>query len=152
MSRLTDSGLRDTLEAVVRSQKRPVLGICVGMQIMADVSDEGTSEGLGWIHARVRKFEHEKFDHAPHVPHMGWNDVQPREGEELFRGLETGARFYFLHSYYFAPAEEGHVLASTNYGGRFASSVRSGNVFGVQFHPEKSHQWGIRLLENFAKL
>ncbi len=83
---------------------------------------------------------------------MGWNDVVPRQSECLFRGLEPQARFYFLHSYYFAPHSDGDVLAETDYNGRFASSVRRGNVFGVQFHPEKSHHWGIRLLQNFADL
>ena len=83
---------------------------------------------------------------------MGWNDVLPKQSGCLFHGLESGARFYFLHSYYFVPSRQSDVLALTDYNGPYASSVRSGNIFGVQFHPEKSHQWGIQLLKNFAEL
>ncbi len=152
MAHLDQSGMRGRLDDLVLGKGRPVLGICVGMQMMAKRSDEGVLEGLGWIDAEVKKFDKASFTHKTHLPHMGWNDVTPRENGGLFRGLESGARFYFLHSYYFAPSQEGIVLAITDYNGPFASSVRSGNVFGVQFHPEKSHQWGIQLLKNFAEL
>jgi glutamine amidotransferase len=108
--------------------------------------------GLGWIDGEVRKFDVAGFTHKTHLPHMGWNNAEPKNGESLFRDLETGARFYFLHSYYFVPASSETVLAETDYCGAFASAVRSGNVFGTQFHPEKSHQWGIQLLKNFAEL
>ena len=150
MTRLNGSGLRDTLEEMVVGRGKPVLGICVGMQMMANRSDEGVLDGLGWIAADVKKFEHERFTQKTHLPHMGWNDVLPRDSKNLFRNLELGARFYFLHSYYFVPHSQEHVLATTDYNGSYASSVRRGNVFGVQFHPEKSHQWGIQLLKNFA--
>ncbi len=152
MTRLKQSGMSEVLDDLVRGRGRPVLGICVGMQMMAKRSDEGVLEGLGWIDAEVRKFDEASFTHKTHLPHMGWNDVAPRQNSDLFRGLESDARFYFLHSYYFAPRQENDVLAITDYNGPYASSVRSGNVFGVQFHPEKSHQWGIQLLKNFAEL
>jgi glutamine amidotransferase len=152
MARLHQSGMRPALDALVAEQSCDVLGICVGMQMLARRSDEGTSAGLGWIEGDVRRFDEQKLTDKTHLPHMGWNDVSPRKGDPLFRGLESGARFYFLHSYYFAPQHEGDVLATTDYGGRFASGVRSGRLFGVQFHPEKSHQWGIQLLRNFAEL
>ena len=152
MMRLNESGLRDALEEAVVIDKKPVLGICVGMQLMANRSDEGKLYGLGWIAGEVRKFDDSKFTQKTHLPHMGWNDVVPQGGDGLFRDLESGARFYFLHSYYFAPQNPDHVLAVTDYGGSYASSVRFGNVFGVQFHPEKSHQWGIQLLKNFAEM
>ena len=152
MTRLKESGMREVLDDLVVSQGRPVLGICVGMQMMARRSDEGVLEGLGWIDAEVNKFDEATFSHKTPLPHMGWNDVLPRQNGGLFRSLESDARFYFLHSYYFAPHQEGDVLAVTDYNGPFASSVRAGNVFGVQFHPEKSHQWGIQLLRNFAEL
>ena len=152
MTRLDQSGMRECLDDLVLRKGRPVLGICVGMQMMAKRSDEGRLEGLGWIDADVRKFDEESFTHKTRLPHMGWNDVVPRKDGGLFRGLESGARFYFLHSYYFAPSQEGDVLAITDYNGSYASCVRSGNIFGVQFHPEKSHQWGIQLLNNFAEL
>lgn len=153
MVRLEQSGMRERLDDLVVRQGCPVLGICVGMQMMAKRSDEGVLEGLGWIDAEVRKFDEAAFTtQQTRLPHMGWNDVSPRRIGSLFRGLESDARFYFLHSYYFAPRKEDDVLAVTEYSGSFASSVGAGNVFGVQFHPEKSHQWGIRLLKNFAEL
>lgn len=152
MTRLNESGMRNVLEDLVIARGKPILGICVGMQMMAERSDEGALDGLGWIAGEVKKFNEASFAHKTHLPHMGWNDVLPRQTECLFRDLETDARFYFLHSYYFAPDQESNVLAITDYSSSYASSVRSGNIFGVQFHPEKSHQWGIKLLKNFAEL
>lgn len=152
MTRLNDSGMRNTLEDLVSNKGRPVLGICVGMQMMAKHSDEGEAEGLGWIDAEVKKFDEASFAQKTHLPHMGWNDVVPQHPGGLFSGLEEKARFYFLHSYYFSPNNPNDVLAVTDYNGPYASSVRRANVFGVQFHPEKSHQWGIQLLKNFSEL
>ena len=152
MQRLNDSGMRKELDTAVLDRRRPALGICVGMQMMAKRSDEGRLQGLGWIDAEVRKFDERSFQQRTRLPHMGWNDVKPSHNDGLFRGLETGARFYFLHSYYFAPNRQDDVLAITDYNGPYASGVRSENIFGVQFHPEKSHQWGIQLLRNFADL
>lgn len=152
MARLNHSGMRETLDDLVKSQKRPVLGICVGMQMLARRSDEGVLEGLGWIDADVRRFDEASFRGRTHLPHMGWNDVEPTQQGGLFEGMENGGQFYFLHSYFVAPRRHDEVLAVTDYNGRYASSVRAGNVFGVQFHPEKSHQWGIRLLSNFARV
>jgi imidazole glycerol-phosphate synthase subunit HisH len=152
MSRLQASGMRDTLDELVLGKGRPVLGICVGMQMMAQGSDEGKLPGLGWFEAHVRRFDDSRFDSPTHLPHMGWNDVQATDGQGLFRELTQDARFYFLHSYYFAPKHPQDLLASADYGGRFACAVRRGQVHGVQFHPEKSHGWGIQLLKNFAQL
>jgi len=152
MTKLNESGMRDVLDELVIGKKRPVLGICVGMQMMAKRSDEGKLAGLGWIDAEVRKFDLSNMTQKTRLPHMGWNDVAPCKKNGLFEGLESGARFYFLHSYYFLPQNQDNVLAVTNYNGPYASAVHDGNVFGVQFHPEKSHQWGIRLLKNFANL
>jgi glutamine amidotransferase len=151
MDRLNRSGLREPLEQLVRGEGKPVLGICVGMQMLAARSDEGQLPGLGWIVGEVKKFDVAKFATRTHLPHMGWNDVQVRDGTGLLANLGD-ARFYFLHSYYFAPLSNADIIATTDYHGTFASGVRSGNVHGVQFHPEKSHQWGIRLLQNFAEL
>jgi len=152
MSRLDASGMRDTLDRLVLQDKRPVIGICVGMQMLARRSEEGSAPGLGWIDASVRLFDDSRFVGPTHLPHMGWNDVAPRGADPLFAGLEHDARFYFLHSYYFEPHVQADALATTDYGGEFCCAVRHGNVMGVQFHPEKSHQWGIRLLKNFAEL
>jgi glutamine amidotransferase len=151
MSRLEASGMRVCLDDLVMGKKRPVLGVCVGMQMMARRSDEGKLPGLGWIDAEVKRFDESGFRQQTHLPHMGWNDVCPSEMGSLFKGM-LSPRFYFLHSYYFAPVHPNAVLAMTDYNGHFASAVRLGNVFGTQFHPEKSHQWGIQLLKNFAEL
>ena len=152
MRLLNESGMRSCLDELVMVNKVPVLGICVGMQMLARCSDEGKLEGLSWIDAEVKKFDESKFVHKTHLPHMGWNEVIPQRTDCLFRGMEVKPRYYFLHSYYFLPKNDEDVLALTDYNGYFASAVRSENVFGAQFHPEKSHQWGIQLLKNFAEL
>lgn len=152
MERLDISGMRATLDHLVLEKKIPVIGICVGMQMMAKRSDEGRAAGLGWFDAEVKRFDESCIQGRTHLPHMGWNDVHPLDTQGLFQDMDAYARFYFLHSYYFAPNGAGDVLAYTDYGDRFASAVRSQNIYGVQFHPEKSHSWGINLLRNFARL
>jgi imidazole glycerol-phosphate synthase subunit HisH len=152
MTRLNNSGMGAALDELVLSKCRPVLGICVGMQMIAERSEEGSLEGLGWIDGEVKKFNGAGRTPAHRLPHMGWNDVEPCGEEGLFRDIGATGRFYFLHSYYFAPKDQNMILGVTNYGGPFASCVRAGNIFGVQFHPEKSHQWGIQLLKNFAEM
>lgn len=151
MTRLEQSGMRPVLENLVSRQRCAVLGICVGMQMLADRSEEGQLPGLGWIPGEVKRFDESRIKDPTHLPHMGWNDVGPVRRNCLFRDLEE-ARFYFLHSYYFRPKESSDILSETDYNGKFASGVKRGNIFGVQFHPEKSHQWGIRLLKNFAEV
>jgi glutamine amidotransferase len=152
MELLDASGMRQTLEDMVLRQAVPVLGVCVGMQILAGASDEGRLSGLGWIEGRVRRFDETMLPQPPRLPHMGWNDVVPAGGARLFAGLEQDSRFYFLHSYYFDCASNDNVLATSEYGTAFGSAVRSRNIYGVQFHPEKSHDYGVRLLKNFAEL
>ncbi len=149
MQLLARAGLRDTLDRLVKVERRPVLGICVGMQMMARSSEEGDEAGLGWIDGEVKRFALGP-DNGLMLPHMGWNDVVPVDRSSLLEGLEDEARFYFLHSYYFVPGRDNYAIATTDYGGQFACAVQSGNCFGVQFHPEKSHSWGIQLLKNFA--
>ncbi len=145
MQRFDDSGLRvPTEELVLGDARLPILGVCVGMQMMANRSEEGESDGLGWIPATVRK-----LSSATRLPHLGWNHVAPTHVNGLFAGL-TEPRFYFLHSYYFHCEDPRSVAATTKYGHSFCCAVSRGNISGVQFHPEKSHRFGSQLLLNFA--
>jgi imidazole glycerol-phosphate synthase subunit HisH len=149
---LNCSGMRPTLESLVQQDKIPVLGICVGMQILATFSEEGSLPGLSWVPGNVRSFRsNHKSVNLP-LPHMGWNDVQPKSGQPLFSGLENNARFYFLHSYFFECEMASNEAAVATYGFDFCCAVSSGNVHGVQFHPEKSHRFGAQFLKNFADL
>src|SRR5947209_3447405 len=152
MELLDASGMRETIDDLVLRQGMPVLGVCVGMQILATSSEEGKLPGLGWIDGRVRRFDEKTLHQPSRLPHMGWNDVVPMSGARLFSGLEQDARFYFLHSYYFDCASNDNVLATSEYVLAFGCAVRSNHIYGVQFHPEKSHNYGVRLLKNFAEL
>lgn len=150
MSQLRDSGMREELDELVLKRKVPVLGVCVGMQLMANASEEGQLPGLGWIPGKVRRFSEGMLKTKTPLPHMGWNTVTPKE-HPLFVGIDR-PEYYFLHSYFFEPESADYVLAETEYGIPFASAVSLANVLGVQFHPEKSHNWGAQLLRNFAAL
>ena len=149
---LDQSGMRPTLETLVLQDKVPVLGICVGMQILASASDEGGLPGLGWVPGKVRAFRANAQSASLPLPHMGWNDVQPKPGSPLFVGLEFDARFYFLHSYFFDAQDRQDVAATANYGLDFDAVVSRGHIHGVQCHPEKSHHWGEQILKNFVEL
>lgn len=149
IARLNASGMRDALDDAVLNRKTPVLGVCVGMQMMAERSDEGVEPGLGWIKGDVKAFDAMSETHLP-LPHMGWNDVAPVTNDCLFANIEA-PKYYFLHSYCIVPQNAADALATANYGNHFVSAVRHGNIFGTQFHPEKSHNWGIDLLSNFAR-
>jgi glutamine amidotransferase len=152
MSELIKSGMREKLDELVMVKKVPVIGICVGMQMMGNSSDEGVLEGLKWIDASVKKFDVTKIQQVTRLPHMGWNDVHPVISNPLFEGLEKEALFYFLHSYYFECNNKADILATSEYGEEFTCAVHHENVYGIQFHPEKSHHYGETLLHNFAKL
>lgn len=152
MNELNNSGMRQKLDELVLIQKIPVIGICVGMQMLGNYSDEGKLEGLKWIDASVKKFDETKIKQITRLPHMGWNDVVPKNQNKLFEGLENESIFYFLHSYYFDCNVEQDSIATSNYGIEFTSAANHENVYGVQFHPEKSHNYGEKLLHNFAKL
>ncbi|HCA07581.1 imidazole glycerol phosphate synthase subunit HisH [Chryseobacterium sp.] len=152
MTQLNNSGMRDHLDELVLAQKVPVIGICVGMQMMANGSDEGNMEGLKWIDATVKKFDETKIHQVTRLPHMGWNDVKPVKDVGLFKGLEENSIFYFLHTYYFQCNNKEDIMAITDYGDEFASAAHHENKYGIQFHPEKSHHYGEILLHNFAKL
>ena len=152
MELLDGSGMRTQLEELVLEKKVPVLGVCVGMQILAQRSAEGQARGLGWIPGEVRALNSllSGGDHPLPLPHMGSNNVRPINGWELCRGLEDEARFYFLHSFYYECADSAHVAATCEYGVEFPCAVRCGHIQGVQFHPEKSHHFGAGLIKNFA--
>ena len=149
MGTLEKSGLLGSVEEAVIKEKKPLLCICIGMHMLAEGSDEGQERGLGWIKGRVR---HLGLKEGLPLPHMGWNKIEPEaENFPLFSGLGHDLRFYFLHSYYFDPENAGEVVARTDYGRKFCSAVARGHIMGVQFHPEKSHRFGIGLLKNFAQ-
>lgn len=152
MQLLNGSGMRPALEDLVVKQGVPVLGICVGMQMLADHSEEGVTSGLGWVPGHVRGFADRQESSSLPMPHMGWNDVLPEPDSALFKGFAEDARFYFLHSFYYDCLEKSHVSARADYGFNFECAVQNQNVFGVQFHPEKSHHWGAALLKNFADI
>jgi glutamine amidotransferase len=152
MEMLQQSGMRETLDELVLQNKVPVLGICVGMQILAKSSDEGTLPGLGWIDGEVKKFDASLIKHKTRLPHMGWNTITPTKTTALLSGFNDASRFYFLHAYYFHCNNLDNEIARTEYGTPFSSAVQKENIYGVQFHPEKSHENGIQLLNNFANL
>ena len=152
MSRLNDSGMREILDELVLVKKKPILGICVGMQMLAKSSEEGALPGLGWIDGLVKKFDTSKLNQKTHLPHMGWNTIEPNFQHPLLNEMDNTSRFYFLHSFYFEVSNPTDSLAKSTYGMTFTSAVSNNNIHGVQFHPEKSHANGIQLLKNFSNL
>jgi glutamine amidotransferase len=149
MKNLKDLDLIDILDRKVLVDKVPVLGICLGMQLMSNKSEEGILPGLGWINAETMRF---KFINTSEykIPHMGWNFISLKKESLLFDRMFPDARFYFVHSYYFNALDSNDILASTRYESEFSSAVEKGNISGVQFHPEKSHKFGMKLLKNFV--
>lgn len=152
MSLLRSSGILKVLEEAVLERGMPILGICVGMQVLANSSEEGTQPGLGWIPGRVKQFDRSLLKAKPAIPHLGWNSISPTRSSRLFDNVDADDGFYFIHSYYYECEKSDDVLATTNYGAEFSSAINRGNIYGTQFHPEKSHQNGIQTLKNFAEL
>ena len=151
MDNLRSSSLDAALTEHVIERKAPFLGICLGMQLLSEKGYEsGGGQGLGFIEGIVDRLQ--SSEASERIPHVGWNEVYPRSGCPLFEGIPDGIDFYFVHSYHFAASAEATVLATTPYCGGFVSAVEKGNVFGVQFHPEKSQHWGFQLLRNFLAL
>ena len=151
MECLNRSGMRKPLDELVLKKSVPVLGICVGMQIMANSSEEGKSEGLGWINAKVTRFDLSRFENIQ-IPHMGWNSIMAENNHPLISNINHHKGFYFLHSFYFECDDQLHEIAYSNHGHNFSAAVSKNNIMGVQFHPEKSHTNGIRVFKNFAEL
>ena len=152
MQQLIDSGLKDKLNELVLGKKVPILGICVGLQVMGYKSDEGDLLGLGWIPGKVSRFDETKIKFKPKLPHMGWNTINDVQNHKLFEGIDNDFGFYFVHSFYFECEKEENILATSNYGGEFTSSIYANHIFGTQFHPEKSDKEGLKIIENFINL
>lgn len=150
MSQLRSAVYFDTLNKRVQEDKIPVLGICLGAQLLTEGSEEGELPGLGWIKGKTIKFREEKMDNKLKVPHMGWNEVETQKESKLFEDMYEEPRFYFVHTYHIKCEEEKDVLVRSSYGYDFIAGVENENVVGVQFHPEKSHKFGLKLLTNFA--
>jgi len=150
MLKLNSSGFKEVLDELVLNNGIPILGICVGLQVMGNESEEGMLEGLGWIPGKVTKFSTKDIKSKPKLPHMGWNTIADHNKHPLFEGVDCEIGFYFIHSYHFKCESEDNILSSSTYHYKFTSSINFKKIFGVQFHPEKSHHNGIQLLKNFA--
>lgn len=151
METIAKTGLKEVLDKKALGDKTPILGICLGMQLLTKSSEEGDLPGLGWIDAKTVKFRFSEAERLK-VPHMGWNRVYSENESALTNNLPEEPRFYFVHSYYVKAENEKDVLMTTHYGIDFHSVVQHDNIYGAQFHPEKSHAYGMKLLENFASI
>jgi imidazole glycerol-phosphate synthase subunit HisH len=149
MTNINNSGLREVLDRKALVNRVPILGICLGMQLLTNSSEEGELSGLGWIPATTNRFPDTP---GLKVPHMGWNLVQRSTPSKMTEGFEEETRFYFIHSYYVKVDDEAQSMLKTEHGVTFDSAIQNGNIYGVQFHPEKSHRFGMRLLTNFVEL
>lgn len=142
----------DALNESVLNERKKVLGICLGMQLMCHCSEEGELKGLGWIDAEVKRFNFSNLEGNLKIPHMGWNTIQMENESDLLSLSDEEKRFYFVHSYHVVCHERQDILLSSHYGYDFTSAFRRDNVYGVQFHPEKSHRFGVELIKNFIVL
>ena len=155
IKRLNKSGMRGKIEDLVVNQRIPILGVCVGMQIMAEESDEGAEKGLAWIQAKVKSLNSQIISIKKNldlpIPHMGWNKIELNYNSLLFKDIKE-LEYYFLHSYFLLPSNSEITISSTKYILNFTSAFQQANIYGVQFHPEKSHASGKKLLKNFASI
>ena len=140
--------LRAQLMELAQAARIPLMGICLGMQLLFDESEEGQGVGLGLIEGKVKKLK----PCGQKIPHMGWNKIEINQSDSLFRGIDASSKFYFVHSFVAEPSNRTDVLATTKYGQPFCSIVRKQNIYGVQFHPEKSHKFGMQLMKNFCEI
>jgi glutamine amidotransferase len=151
MDNLRKNGLLPLLERKVLKEKTPILGICLGMQLFTRKSEEGNTDGLGWINAETKKFDFDNSNTKLRIPHIGWKLIDIKRASPITEGLSSDAGFYFVHSYYVNCNQEENIIATANYGYDFVSVIQKEHIFGTQFHPEKSHKNGIALLRNFAE-
>ena len=144
-------GLTDTLNEFAISKKKPVLGICVGLQMFADIGYEETkTDGLGWISGNVSKIDNQNGKYK--LPHIGWNQIEIVKDSKIFKGIENKSHMYFVHSYKFTPEDKNVITATTEYSSNIVCSVEKENIYGTQFHPEKSNKLGLKMIDNFLKL
>lgn len=151
MANLKELGLLDALNEAVLIKRKAVLGICLGMELMAMTSEEGNTPGLQWLDAEAVRFKI-SVSAQRKVPHMGWNSIQIKKASTLMKGVEELSEFYFAHSYYLKINDRSDLLNETEYGISFPSAVERNNIFGVQYHPEKSHRAGVQVLKNFIEM
>ncbi len=151
MEQLEKAGIIDVLNQKVKTEKTPVLGICLGVQLFTRGSDEGKKNGLGWFNASTVKFDASKFQDNQKIPHMGWSEIEISSKSRLFEGFIGNPRFYFVHSYHLYTQIQEEIAASASYGYPFTAAIEKDNMVGVQFHPEKSHKFGMQLLKNFIE-
>lgn len=150
MQKYNDSGFRDIVEQKVMQDKIPVLGICVGLQMFMESSEEGKLPGLGWVKGKTVLFDHSKLTAGQKIPNMGWLDTYCSRETKLMQGIEE-PRYYFAHSYHIVVSDNTDTAITANYGYDFTAGIEKGNILGVQFHPEKSHRFGMQLFKNFAQ-
>jgi len=151
MENLNQSGLKPLLDDLVLNEKKPILGICLGAQLMTKHSEEGDIDSLGWVDAVTVRFDQSKINGLK-VPHMGWTDIKTTSKNPLWLNLPSDPRFYFVHTYHFLFEEKEEISAVSNYSYEFACAFQKENIYGTQFHPEKSHKFGMKVLENFNKI
>ena len=149
--KLRSSGLLDILDDTAHHARKPILGICVGLQLLFEGSEEGKEPGLNWVKGKVVRFQPSRMKETLKIPHMGWSDVEARQTHPLAEGLQQESRFYFVHSYHAQVNDENDILFAAEYGYTFPAAVCHHHIAGVQFHPEKSHRFGMQLLSNFAQ-
>lgn len=152
MKRLNNSGLRDPLDKFILTENKPLLGICVGMQMLGYSSDEGEMKGLGYILGETKKIDIKNLQNKPYLPHMGWNNIHFNKNDIILNEIENDENFYFLHSYHFVPKNHSDLICFSIYGEKLSAIVSNNKVYGIQFHPEKSHSQGIQILRNFSKI
>jgi glutamine amidotransferase len=151
MDNLAERNLIQTLNEEVLEKGKPILGICLGMQLFTNSSEEGNATGLGWVDAETVEFSFPEEEKKYRIPHIGWNSLNLGAPTSLYDGISEDPSFYFVHSYYVKSNSQGDVAASTEYGLSFTSSMVKNNIFATQFHPEKSHDDGLKLLQNFVE-
>jgi glutamine amidotransferase len=151
MKQLLASGFIETVGEQVLVNKKPILGICLGAQLMTQSSEEGQEKGLGWVDGKTVKFDKSRLDSKMKIPHMGWTDVDLAKDSKLFLDMHPDPRFYFVHTYHMVLDEPENILTRSRYGYEFTSGFEKGNLMGVQYHPEKSHKFGMQMLKNYVE-